>query len=291
MPVMALRRLRHAAEAVAAFAAWGLFAALPVAVASGLAGAIARSVGPLLKPSKIARTNLRLAFPDKTDAEIEKIVAEVWDNLGRNIGEYPHLKTIAAKRLEIIGGEHIAALAHDGLPGIMIGAHFGGWELSGLLAERLGIAVHAVYRAPNNPWIDAMFRRARGSAAERSVPKGPQGARTLISVMRQGGHLGMLVDQKMNDGIAVPFMGRMAMTPPAVATLALKFRCPVVPGRIERLPGARFRAIVDPPLALPDSGDRTKDSQQLMEEINQIIESWVREKPGQWLWLHRRWPK
>ncbi len=286
-----LKRLSYLAEAAAAYAAWGLFAVLPVEAASGLGGWIARTVGPRLKPSAIARDNLRRVFPDLSAAEIERIVVAVWDNLGRNVAEYPHLKTIIAERTEIVGGEHIVALGTDGQPGIMIGAHFGGWELSGLLGEHLGIPVHAVYRAPNNPWIDRLIRKARGNAAERCIPKGAQGARTLISVMRRGGHLGMLVDQKMNDGIPVEFMGRTAMTAPAVATLALKFRCPVVPGRIERLPGARFRAVVLPPLPLPDSGDTQRDVLDLMERINRLIEGWVRENPSQWLWLHRRWPK
>ncbi|SBW00626.1 Lauroyl/myristoyl acyltransferase [uncultured Alphaproteobacteria bacterium] len=277
-------------EALAAALAWRLFAALPVVAASGLGGWIARTVGPHLKPSRIARNNLRRAFPDMSASEIDHVVGEVWDNLGRNVGEFPHLKTIAAERIEIVGGEHIAALGRDGVPGILVGAHFGGWELSGLLAERLGVPVHVVYRAPNNPQIDSLFRKARGNAAERFIPKGAQGARRLVAVMRQGGHLGVLVDQKMNDGIAVDFMGRPAMTAPAVAHLALGFRCPVVPGRIERLPGARFRAIVDPPLILPDSGDKRRDTLELMERINRTIEGWVRDKPGQWLWLHRRWP-
>lgn len=288
--VSSRKRFRHRLEATVAILAWRLLGCLPVAAASGLGGWLGRTVGPHLKPSRIARANLRRAFPEMSSLEIERVVGEVWDNLGRNVAEFPHLKTIAAERIEIVGGEHIAALGRDGVPGILIGAHFGGWELSGLLAERLGVPVHVVYRAPNNPLIDKLFRKARGNAAERFVPKGAQGARTLVSVMRHGGHLGVLVDQKMNDGIAVDFMGRPAMTAPAVAHLALRFRCPVVPGRIERLPGARFRAIVEPPLVLPESGDRRRDTLELMEGINRTIEGWVRDKPGQWLWLHRRWP-
>jgi KDO2-lipid IV(A) lauroyltransferase len=100
----------------------------------------------------------------------------------------------------------------------------------------------------------------------------------------------MLVDQKMNDGIAVPFFDRPAMTASAVAELALKFRCPVVPLRCERLGGAHFRVTALPPLLLPDTGDRIADSYSLMLNINQLIESWIREHPEQWLWLHRRWP-
>jgi KDO2-lipid IV(A) lauroyltransferase len=100
----------------------------------------------------------------------------------------------------------------------------------------------------------------------------------------------MLVDQKMNDGIAVPFFGRDAMTAPALAVLALRYDCAVVPIRMQRLKGARFRMISEPPLALPKTGDNNADRRALMIEVNAIVERWVREHPEQWLWLHRRWP-
>ena len=105
-----------------------------------------------------------------------------------------------------------------------------------------------------------------------------------------GGHLGILPDQKMNDGIAVPFFGRDAMTAPALARLALRFDCPVVPLRAERTGGARFHIRFYPPLEIPNSGDRQADVLALMTEVNRIIEGWIIERPEQWLWLHRRWP-
>ena len=100
----------------------------------------------------------------------------------------------------------------------------------------------------------------------------------------------MLVDQKLNDGIAVPFFGRDAMTAPALAQLALKYRCPVVPARLERLDGARFRLTFQPPMELPDTGDREADVFETMRRVNAIFEDWIRARPEQWLWLHRRWP-
>lgn len=286
-----MRHVRHFIEALAAYAGWGLFAALPVETASGIGGWIARKIGPHLKPSSIARDNLRHAFPTMGEAEIADIVVAVWDNLGRTVAEFPHLKRIAAERLEIVGGEHIASLRDDGLPGILAGAHFGGWELSGPLAERCGLPVHVVYRAANNPWVEKLFRKGRGVAAEGFVPKGPAGARKVLSVLKSGGHLGILVDQKMNDGIAVPFMGRDAMTAPAIAHLALKFRCPIVAGRIERLPGVRFRAVIEPAIPLPEGDDHDRNVLDIMTTLNATLERWVRADPRQWLWLHRRWPK
>ncbi len=100
----------------------------------------------------------------------------------------------------------------------------------------------------------------------------------------------MLVDQKQNDGIPVPFFGRDAMTAPAIGRLALRFNCPVVPIRTERLDGARFRFTVLPPIELAPTGDGAFDVAAAMARINALIEEWVRARPGQWLWLHRRWP-
>jgi KDO2-lipid IV(A) lauroyltransferase len=269
-----VRTLRHGMEALGAYGGW-----------------LARSIGPHLKVSGVARQNLRRVFPEMTDAAIMSTVVEVWDNLGRVVGEFPHLSEITAHRLEIFGAEHVEAMRNDGKPGILIAAHFGGWELSGPIAKHMGLPVHVVYRAANNPWVENLFRKGRGVAAESFIAKGSPGARKALKVLKEGGHLGMLVDQKMNDGISVPFMGRDAMTAPAVAHFALKFRCPVIPGRIERMPGVRFRVTFYPPIALPDSGNRDRDTREIMGEINDLVARWVRERPGQWLWLHRRWPK
>jgi KDO2-lipid IV(A) lauroyltransferase len=100
----------------------------------------------------------------------------------------------------------------------------------------------------------------------------------------------MLVDQKLNDGIPVPFFGRDAMTAPALAILALRFDCSVVPIRMVRLNGARFRMISEPPLPLPKTGNAEADRRTLMIAVNQVVERWIREHPEQWLWVHRRWP-
>ncbi|MDR3436959.1 lauroyl acyltransferase [Telmatospirillum sp.] len=284
------RDVRHWAEACGVYLAWGLFASLPLDWASASGGWLGRSIGPHLKVSRKARRNLHRAFPEKNDSEIEVILLQVWDNVGRVVTEFPHLKQIAAERLEIIGGQHVSALRDDGLPGFLVSAHFGGWELSGPVAFRLGLPVHVVYRAANNPWVERLFRKGRGVAAESFIPKGAEGGRKLVAVMRRGGHLGMLVDQKMNDGISVPFMGRDAMTAPAVARLAIKFGCPIVAGRIERLGGAHFRVTLEEPIAISVSGDPQKDVYDVMARINSTVERWIRAQPGQWLWLHNRWP-
>ncbi|MEE8140318.1 MAG: lysophospholipid acyltransferase family protein, partial [Alphaproteobacteria bacterium] len=96
---------------------------------------------------------------------------------------------------------------------------------------------------------------------------------------------------KLNDGISVPFFGIEAMTPAAPAQLALRFGCPLVPVRVERLGPGRFRLASFEALALPDSGDRQADTVAVMAALNEILEAWIRDRPEQWLWLHRRWPE
>ena len=127
-----------------------------------------------------------------------------------------------------------------------------------------------------------------------SVIDGPVSAEVTAvdhrGMLAEGRHLALLVDQKMNDGIAVPFFGRDAMTAPAAAQLALRFGCAIMPARVERLHGARFRITMSPPIAAPRTGDRHADMRAIMGEINRVIEGWVRERPEMWLWLHRRWP-
>lgn len=282
--------LRLAAEGLAAHAAFALFRALPVDAASALGGRLAGALGPRLPASGRARDNLRLAFPSLDDREVARLVAAMWDNLGRVVGEFPHLRRLARERVEIVGREHLLALRDDGLPGLIFSGHLGNWEVLVGCAGLEKLPLTLVYRAANNPHVERLYQKGRRDLGGDFLPKGAEGARGALKALRDGRHLGMLVDQKMNDGIAVPFFGRPAMTAPALAQFALRLRCPVLPARVERLGGARFRVTVEPPLALPDSGDRQADALALMTAVNARLEGWIRERPEQWLWLHRRWP-
>jgi len=271
------------------------FRLIPLDAASALGGAICRALGPHLPVSRRALANLRRAFPEKPERELERILAAMWDNLGRTVGEYPHLSRFRlyepGSRVEVIGAEHVDRLRDDGKPGLFFSAHIGNWELASMGASQRGLPLARFYRAPNNPFVDRIVRLVRSPVAGELLPKGAAGARRGLAVMRAGGHLGMLVDQKMNDGIAVPFFGREAMTAPALAQLALRFDCPVVPAKVERLAGAHFRLTAYPPLEIVRSADRQKDILALMTRVNALVEEWVRARPEQWLWLHNRWPE
>jgi KDO2-lipid IV(A) lauroyltransferase len=289
---MTKKQLRQRLEALAARAVWGLFGLLPLDTASDLGGWLGRSIGPLLGGvNRVARRNLKAAFPDKSDAEIKAIIRGMWDNIGRVAGEFPHLNRIATERVDLIGGENIDLLRDDGQAGIFISGHIGNWEVNGAVAAVRGLPLTLVYRAANNPYVEDLYRKGRADACLDLIQKGPEGARQALLTLKKGGHLGMLVDQKMNDGIPIPFFGRDAMTAPAQAAFATRFKCPLVPARVERIRGANFRVTVLPPMEFPHTSDNHEDNRLLLIRINALLEEWIRERPEQWLWVHRRWPE
>jgi len=283
-------------EACAAALFFAAMRALPVPAASALGGALGRWIGPRLGVSERAGRNLRAAMPELSPAQVATIVRGMWDNLGRVAAEYPHLRRIevfaTGGAVETAGLEHLDRAVAAGRPAIIFGGHLGNWEIAALAAGQYGIDVAQIYRALNNPLVDRMIARLRGPSGEGGefIPKGAVASRRALAALRRGAHLTLLVDQKLNEGIAVPFFGRPAMTAPALALLALHFDCAVLPARVERLGGARFRLTIEPPLPLPRSGDRAADVAALMAAVNRTLESWIRERPEQWFWVHSRWP-
>ena len=291
------RRITQIVRPIEAAVVHGMFVLLrliPVGAASAIGGAIGRTIGPLIGVTRRARKNLRNAFPEKSPAEIEAIIREMWENLGRVVAEYPNLPRLNAftpdARIEVRGTEHVETGRARGKPLIFFAGHLANWEVSAIAAKAFGVPLHLIYRPANNPWVEEIFQEGRAGIAAGLIPKGAEGARKAVRVLREGGQLGILIDQKMNDGIPVPFFGRDAMTAPALARLAFKFDCTVLPTQVERLDGARFRLTVHPPLPLTRSDDLQADTLALMAHANRHLESWIRERPGQWLWLHRRWP-
>ncbi len=291
-------KLAHRVEGAAARVALHVLRALGPVRASNLGGGVARAIGPLLPVSRVAHVNLQMALPALDRAARRAIVRGVWDNLGRTVGELPHVgalrETAAGPGWELAGGAHLDALTRHGGPGILVSGHIGNWEVVPLATATRGGGFATFYRAADNPLIDRIvlgLRREAIGADGKLFAKGPQGARQALVHLKHGGYLGFLNDQKMNDGIESRFFGRPAATAPALAVLALRLRCPVVPTYAQRLAPARFRVTFEAPIPLPDTGDRAADVAALTQAVNDRLEAWIRARPESWLWLHRRWPK
>ena len=280
-------------EAYALRLVMGFFRLLPVDWASTLGGWLARRVGPRLKPHRIAESNLKLALPELSAEQRRKILAGMWDNLGRVAAEYPHLLKIASDpgRVAIEDGDLADELEQDGIGAVLVSAHFGNWELLVVPAMGRGGQLYLFYRGANNPHTEAVVQALRRPlAGEAYLAKGQVGARGALGLLRAGEHVGMLVDQKLNRGLASPFFGRPAMTTPAPATLALSVGVPIVAAHVERLQGCRFRIRLER-VPVADSGDRQRDIAETTDRINRTIERWIRDRPDLWFWVHRRWPR
>lgn len=288
-----VKRLRYLLEAAGLLLLCGLLRLLPIDAASNLGGALARSIGPRLPISRRAHRNLRLALPELGAEERANIVRGMWDNLGRTAAEYPHLGRITALEANRViweDVEPVEALRRGAGPAILASAHMANWEIMPVTAARHGLDMTIIVREPNNPYVRAAIDSLRGVAGGFRAPKGSVGGKTALGVLKAGGVLGLLFDQKLNDGIAVPLFGIPAMTAEAPARLARRFGCPLIPVRIERTGPGRFRVSAQAPLAIPESDDARADVLAVMTRLNEILEDWIRARPEQWLWLHRRWP-
>jgi KDO2-lipid IV(A) lauroyltransferase len=284
-----MNRFAHWAEAALVFLLAGFFRLLPLPVASAVGGLIGRTVGPLLPAHATARKNLTRVMPGLAEAEQKRILRGMWENLGRVAAELPSLPGSRLTSRMIVHG--VENLPPAGKPVIYFSGHLGNWELTYTIAHDAGLPIVIIYRAANNPYVDKLIRGARESHCKGLFPKGHRGAAGIVRALKQNMSLAMLVDQKMNDGIAVPFFGIDAMTAPAIAQFALRYDLPIIPARVLRKDGCHFEATVYPPLAVARTGDDEKDTLAIMIQINAMIESWVREHPEQWFWVHRRWPK
>jgi KDO2-lipid IV(A) lauroyltransferase len=276
-----------------------LLRCLPAGTASTAAGRFAAAIGPLLPVSRVAHANLRAAMPELDAPARCRTVRGMWDSLGRTAGEFAHLSNLqrdtpSGPGWEIHGEDILRGLAEKGGPMIFFSGHIGNWEILPRAAALYGLPCANFYRAAANPAVDALIRRLREQnvgEATAYFPKGSKGARQALRHLGGGGHLAMLVDQKMNDGIEARLFGLPAMTAPALASLALHFRCPVIPALVQRIGPARLRVVIETPLALPDTGDRAGDILSLTQAANDVLERWIRASPESWLWVHRRFPK
>ncbi|MEM8877030.1 MAG: lipid A biosynthesis lauroyl acyltransferase [Pseudomonadota bacterium] len=266
-------------------------------LASLTGGAIARTIGPWIPISDTARANLALAMPELSSRERNRIVREVWDNLGRVAFEYPHLDRLydfvterfEPGRVEVDGIRYFQSLMWDEKPAIILTAHLANWELPAVCGDRHGLPTTIIFRPPSNRFVAANLMDVRQGTMGRLLSKSQGAVIQIAGAIEKGDHIGILIDQRFGAVQNATLFGQPAATNTVVARMARQFEMPVHGTRCIRLPGGRFRLEITPALVLPRDDDGKIDVNQATQAINGLIEDWVREYPGQWLWLHNRW--
>jgi KDO2-lipid IV(A) lauroyltransferase len=301
------RRLRRSAkragDAVTGALAVGLLRTLHLVPFDTLANGAARfmrTIGPLFRENKIARAQLTAAFPEKSPAEIERILAGVWDNLGRMGAEFAHLDKLwdwdpeypdreCRISLEQPTIDRFRRLLSDDKPALIFAAHLGNWELPAICAATYKLDSAVLYRRPNIAAVNDWISETRATHMGEIIATGLDAPVKISNALERGAHVGMLVDQYYVRGVEVTFFGRKTNANPLIARLARHFNCPIHGTRIVRLPGNRFRAELTEELQPARDASGEIDIAGTMQRIMDVIEGWVREHPEQWLWLHRRW--
>lgn len=296
-----LRLLRLADEALALLVRGGfaILRALGPDRSAAMGAAVARGLGPLFPAHRIARDNIARAFPDKPAAERAAILRGAWDNLGRTACEYPHLDAIWDYGQAPPGQGRVAfspgtaavfdRLRDDGRPALIFAAHLANWELPALGARAHGLESAVLYRTPNNRRIAADIVALRHDTMGEMIPAGMTAPLRLVRALERNAHVGMLVDQRFGRGPKVPFFGAEVSANPLLAELAARFDCPVHGTRCIRRPDGRFEVELTEEIPLPRDAEGRVDVAAATATINAVIEGWIREHPGQWLWMHRRW--
>jgi Kdo2-lipid IVA lauroyltransferase/acyltransferase len=292
-----LRMANYWLIAQAAMAALFVLRRLPMEAALDFADRTARRLGPLFGRHRVALDNLRHAYPEKSEEEIRAIALDMWGNMARLAGEYIFLEQLFdydpgrpnQGRIEARGVEIYERVAAEKKAHIIFTAHLGNFELIPIAGEAFGLHVTAMFRPPNNPYIADYILSTRRTSMGSLLPSRAGASIALARVLEKGGNIGVLVDQKFHRGVATSFFGRPCETSPLVPKLARQFECDVYPARCKRLPGKRYRLELEEKLELPRAADGRIDVKASAQMLNDVVERWIREDPGQWMWFHKRW--
>jgi len=242
-------------------------------------------------------TNLRLAFPEKTEAERQALLRECFDNLGRQLGFFSQFATRSLEELQNLvephGLEHLeAAKANMNSAGLLLfTAHLGAWELTSFGPALFGHPFSFLVRRIDNPKIEQLVDQTRTRFGNQTIDK-LSAARSMLKLLRSNGIVGLLPDLNTLDAeaIFVDFFGVPAATNFIMAKLALRTKSPIIPvfapWSEEK---GKYLVIVGPPVSFEPTGNEEEDVRALTTKLSQFIESTIRQYPGQWLWIHKRW--
>nr|WP_205930706.1 lipid A biosynthesis lauroyl acyltransferase [Rhizobium leguminosarum] len=295
--VLALRNFQQWLVAQVMFGFLNFLKLFPADGAIRFADRMMRRLGRLTSRHRLMLTNLRNAFPEKSEAEIEEIALASWGNMGRLAAEYVFLDQLfdydpeksEPGRVEVSGVPIFLDLRDNPRPFIVFTGHTANFELLPVAGAAFGLNVTVLFRPPNNPYVAKKVFDFRSARMGKLVPSHAGSSFALARQLEAGQGVGVLVDQKFRKGLKGTFFGRDVKTNPLLPKLVRQFDCEVYPARCIRLPGNRYRLEIEPRLDMPRDAKGNLDLPAASQLLNDKVESWVREYPEQWLWYHDRW--
>lgn len=303
VPASPLRDLQFRLEYALLRLIVGVVRIVPLDVATHFSAWCWRRLAPIVNPKRHNRAldNLRIAFPEKSEAERKAIALEHWENLGRVMAETMRIDQVVAdpSRLTIRNPKVFQRYARKLGPIIGASLHMGNWELAIWPLTIAETNPACVYRSVNNPYIDRYLRYQRrnlypGGMFGRGKVEGEHGesqktARIIMDFVRRGGHLGVVCDLYDRTGLPVPFFGKDARTVAIPAMIARRAGARIWMSRCIRIgKDSRFEIELKE-LRIPRTANHGEDVKWATAEMTRQFEEWVREMPEQWMWSNRRW--
>jgi KDO2-lipid IV(A) lauroyltransferase len=278
-----VKKLRHILEYLIFRFFMGVCYFLPIKYIGYLADVIGGFIATLpIKANERARLNLQRVFSDKDANWIRKTQYRSVVNMMKTFFEFSSVYTLSDNKFnQMIEYKGLDNLKNN-QNAFVLTAHLGNWEAICRAMSSYCAKAGSIYRTANNPYVDQYIVNMRARVGVRQIPKGSKGARQIVEFFKTGGVLGLLMDQKMNDGIESIFLGQTAMTAPALPTLAAKLDLPVLPISGIRKKDGTFLITVHDPVKM--TGDKVADTQA----CNDILSKMIYQHPEQWMWVHKR---
>ena len=257
---------------------------------------IFKKIGPHIRSSKKIEKNILIAFPKLNQEEIQSIMDQMWSNYGGVFAEYMHLNFLRKNKynnVEIKGLAQLNELKNLKKPILFFSAHLANFELLAMYLEKKGFNISALYRPLNNPFLNPIMEYLRKKhICQNQIPKTIPGiskykyaARELISKIKKGENIALMVDQKVTQGIKVNFFGKEALTMNLPAQMAIKYNYILQPLSIKRNMENNFYIKIENPINV----DNEDDEYSITCKINNKIEEIITKNPGEWIWTHDRW--
>ncbi len=290
----ALHRLLSGLDVLLLRMGFGLLAALGPRRAARVAAAVFGFIGPSGAQGGKVRRNLRIVFPGRDETEIHQLARQTFRHVGVAAAELVGARRAMDERdarFELLVEDPRIPALRPGSAAVIVTAHVGAWQYVAMLGELTGVRLTSLFAPEVNPRVRPLFLRLREAMGCHWLCR-DDSARPLLKELAAGNCVGFAADTRFDQGRMVEFCGHDAMTNTAAARLALRFGCPLIAVRCDRLPGARYRMVLAK-LITPDAACTDPDEQalQMTRDMNREFERWIRQNPGQWVCMKRRWPR
>ena len=265
-----------------------LLGKLPVRMASDLLAYIAGKYFRLFVKHSVIRKNLAVAFPDFDQPALDATTKSIAANFGRYLVEVANIPAFSTgKRGTKVSatGSLDYAIKQSGQV-IFVTAHLGNWELTPIVLRRSS-SLLIIYSLIGIPIVDNWLLSRRERTGAKYVEKS-KALRACVKAMKGGDSIGLLVDQRVERGVDVSFLGRPTIVTDLPARMALKFNCPIVPVEAVRENPRHTQVVFHEPI-WPGEKQGEQAIRELTQQMATVIEGGIRRRPGDWYCHKRRW--